>query len=38
MIGWQTTKHGRSGLGLEMGGHYDMPESICINQKMKNNW
>jgi hypothetical protein len=30
MIGWQTTKHGRSGLGLEMGGHYHMQESILI--------
>ncbi len=38
MIGWQTTKHGRSGLGLEMGGCYHMQESIFINQKMKNNW
>jgi hypothetical protein len=38
MIGWQTTKHGRSRLGLEMGGRYHMQESIFINQKVKNNW
>ncbi len=34
----ETTKHGRCGLGLEMGGHYHMLESIFINQKMKNDW
>ncbi len=32
MIGWQTTQHGRSGLGLEMGSHYHMLEPIFINQ------
>jgi hypothetical protein len=31
-------KHGRSGLGLEMGGCYHMQEAIFVNQKMKNDW
>ncbi len=38
MNGWKTTKHGRSGLRLEMGGHYHMLGSIFINHKMKNDW
>jgi hypothetical protein len=29
------TKYGRSGLGLEIGGHYHRPESIFINQKRR---
>ncbi len=33
MIGWQTTKHGRSGQGLEMGGHYHMLESRTIGKR-----
>jgi hypothetical protein len=32
MNGWQTTKHGKSELGLEMEGHYHIQELIFINQ------
>jgi hypothetical protein len=36
MICWQTTKNGKSGLGLEMGGHYHMLEKLN-DRKLEDN-